>query len=69
MWERTVTIGSAGKIFGVTGWKIGWAYGHERIMKNLAVVHLNSVFTVPTPLQVFSEMYSKICLFINLYSC
>lgn len=51
MWERTVTIGSAGKIFGVTGWKIGWAYGHERIMKNLAAVHLNSVFTVPTPLQ------------------
>ena len=25
MWERTVTLGSAGKTFSVTGWKIGWA--------------------------------------------
>jgi aspartate/methionine/tyrosine aminotransferase len=24
MRERTITIGSAGKIFGVTGWRIGW---------------------------------------------
>jgi N-succinyldiaminopimelate aminotransferase len=24
MWERTVTIGSAGKTFSFTGWKIGW---------------------------------------------
>lgn len=23
MWERTITIGSAGKTFSVTGWKIG----------------------------------------------
>ena len=27
MFERTVTIGSAGKTFGMTGWKIGWVYG------------------------------------------
>ena len=25
MWERTITLGSAGKTFSVTGWKIGWA--------------------------------------------
>jgi aspartate/methionine/tyrosine aminotransferase len=24
MWERTITIGSGGKTFSVTGWKIGW---------------------------------------------
>lgn len=24
MWERTITIGSAGKTFSVTGWKTGW---------------------------------------------
>jgi N-succinyldiaminopimelate aminotransferase len=24
MWERTVTIGSAGKSFSFTGWKVGW---------------------------------------------
>ncbi len=27
MWERTVTIGSAGKSFSFTGWKVGWATG------------------------------------------
>ena len=27
MFERTVTVGSAGKTFGMTGWKIGWVYG------------------------------------------
>ncbi|KAJ2749863.1 arylformamidase, partial [Coemansia nantahalensis] len=23
MWERTITVGSAGKLFGVTGWRVG----------------------------------------------
>ena len=27
MWERTITISSAGKTFSVTGWKVGWASG------------------------------------------
>ncbi len=27
MWERTITIGSAGKTFSFTGWKVGWATG------------------------------------------
>lgn len=51
MWERTITIGSAGKTFSVTGWKIGWAYGPAELMENLQIVHESSVFTVATPLQ------------------
>uniref|UniRef100_A0A1A9WRS4 Aminotransferase class I/classII large domain-containing protein n=1 Tax=Glossina brevipalpis TaxID=37001 RepID=A0A1A9WRS4_9MUSC len=51
MWERTITIGSAGKTFSVTGWKIGWAYGPSNLIKNLQMVHQNSVYTCPTPLQ------------------
>ena len=27
MWERTVTVGSGGKSFSFTGWKVGWATG------------------------------------------
>src|SRR3954453_22062564 len=27
MWDRTVTISSAGKTFSFTGWKIGWVTG------------------------------------------
>jgi N-succinyldiaminopimelate aminotransferase len=32
MWERTVTIGSGGKTFSVTGWKVGWATGPEALV-------------------------------------
>jgi kynurenine--oxoglutarate transaminase/cysteine-S-conjugate beta-lyase/glutamine--phenylpyruvate transaminase len=51
MYERTITIGSAGKTFSVTGWKIGWAYGPANLLKNLKVVHQNSVYTCATPIQ------------------
>ena len=37
MWDRTITIGSAGKTFSVTGWKLGWAYGPEHLIKNCQV--------------------------------
>uniref|UniRef100_A0A1B6H6H8 Aminotransferase class I/classII large domain-containing protein n=1 Tax=Homalodisca liturata TaxID=320908 RepID=A0A1B6H6H8_9HEMI len=51
MWERTVTIGSAGKTFSVTGWKTGWAYGPAPLLRNLMIVHQNCVYTCSTPLQ------------------
>ena len=37
MWERTVTVGSAGKTFSVTGWKLGWAYGPAHLIRNCQV--------------------------------
>lgn len=51
MWERCITIGSAGKTFSVTGWKAGWAYGPAHLLKALQLVHQNCVYTCPTPLQ------------------
>ncbi|XP_009071774.1 PREDICTED: kynurenine--oxoglutarate transaminase 3 [Acanthisitta chloris] len=51
MWERTVTIGSAGKTYSVTGWKLGWSIGPENLIKHLQVVHQNTLYTCPTPLQ------------------
>lgn len=51
MWERTITIGSAGKTFSVTGWKAGWAYGPSNLMKNLQIVHQNCVYCCATPIQ------------------
>jgi kynurenine--oxoglutarate transaminase/cysteine-S-conjugate beta-lyase/glutamine--phenylpyruvate transaminase len=32
-WDRTITIGSAGKTFSVTGWKCGWAYGPVHLIR------------------------------------
>ncbi|CAL8278652.1 unnamed protein product [Merluccius merluccius] len=52
MWERTVTIGSAGKTFSATGWKVGWAMGSSHIMKHLKTVHQNSIYHCPTAAQV-----------------
>jgi len=51
MWDRTITIGSAGKTFSVTGWKLGWAYGPQNLIRNCGVVHQNCVYACPTPLQ------------------
>uniref|UniRef100_A0A8B9KF88 Kynurenine aminotransferase 1 n=1 Tax=Astyanax mexicanus TaxID=7994 RepID=A0A8B9KF88_ASTMX len=51
MWERTVTIGSAGKTFSATGWKVGWAMGPGHIMKHLKTVHQNSVYHTATAAQ------------------
>jgi kynurenine aminotransferase len=51
MWERTVTFGSGGKSFGVTGWRIGWIIAHEKIIKPILAIHARTVFTTPTPLQ------------------
>ncbi|RWS07400.1 Kynurenine--oxoglutarate transaminase 3-like protein [Dinothrombium tinctorium] len=51
MWERTITVGSAGKTFSVTGWKLGWAYGPEHLIRALQLMHQNCVYTCATPIQ------------------
>ncbi|XP_026960422.1 kynurenine--oxoglutarate transaminase 1 isoform X3 [Sagmatias obliquidens] len=51
MWERTLTIGSAGKTFSATGWKVGWVLGPESLLKHLRTVHQNSIFHCPTQAQ------------------
>ncbi|XP_021111078.1 kynurenine--oxoglutarate transaminase 3 isoform X2 [Heterocephalus glaber] len=51
MWERTVTIGSAGKTFSVTGWKLGWSIGPHHLIKHLQTVQQNTIYTCATPLQ------------------
>ncbi len=51
MFERTVTIGSAGKIFNATGWKIGWVYGHPDLMEGVARAHQFITFAVNHPAQ------------------
>ncbi|CAJ0934504.1 unnamed protein product, partial [Mesorhabditis belari] len=51
MYDRTITIGSAGKAFSVTGWKLGWAIGPKHLLEPLKTIHQNCVFTCPTPIQ------------------
>lgn len=51
MAERTVKIGSAGKIFGMTGWKIGWLCAAPVLASVLAKAHQFITFTTPPALQ------------------
>lgn len=51
MFERTVTIGSAGKIFSVTGWKVGWAYGPAELIEGVGRAHQFITFAVHHPTQ------------------
>jgi len=32
MWDRTITISSAGKTFSATGWQVGWCIGPKRLL-------------------------------------
>ncbi|XP_060719070.1 kynurenine--oxoglutarate transaminase 1-like isoform X1 [Tachysurus vachellii] len=48
MWERTITVSSAGKSFSATGWKVGWAIGPGHLLKHLQTVHQNSLYHCPT---------------------
>lgn len=51
MWERTITLGSAGKSFSVTGWKIGWAIAPAPLANAVNLAHQWIPFAVATPLQ------------------
>ncbi|MDO7834121.1 aminotransferase [Sphingobium sp. HBC34] len=51
MRARTVKIGSAGKIFSVTGWKVGWMCAAPPIATLLARAHQFLTFTTPPNLQ------------------
>jgi aspartate/methionine/tyrosine aminotransferase len=51
MRARTVKIGSAGKIFSLTGWKVGFVCADAGLMKALAKAHQFITFTTPPNLQ------------------
>lgn len=48
---RVVKIGSAGKIFGLTGWKTGWLCAAPALAEPLARVHQFLTYTTPPALQ------------------
>ena len=49
--ERAVKVGSAGKIFSMTGWKVGWAVAAPPLAAAVAGRHQFLTFTTATPLQ------------------
>ena len=51
MWERTISIGSFGKTFGATGWKLGWCIAPAEIIRPIWMIRQWISFAVATPLQ------------------
>ena len=49
--ERSIKVGSAGKIFSMTGWKVGWAVAAPALAARIAGRHQFLTFTTATPLQ------------------
>ncbi|HEX4370366.1 MAG TPA: aminotransferase [Rhizomicrobium sp.] len=52
MRERTVRVGSAGKIFSLTGWKVGWLTGPRALISVIAKAHQFLTFTTSPALQL-----------------
>jgi aspartate/methionine/tyrosine aminotransferase len=51
MFARTITIGSMGKTFSVTGWKVGWAIAPAPLSAAVRAVHQFVTFTNSAPFQ------------------
>ncbi len=52
MRDRVVKIGSAGKMFSLTGWKVGWVTGAAPLIEVIAKAHQFLTFTTPPGLQL-----------------
>jgi aspartate/methionine/tyrosine aminotransferase len=51
MRERTVKVGSAGKIFSLTGWKVGWITAPEELAVPISKAHQYMTYATPPNLQ------------------
>ncbi len=67
MAERAVRVGSAGKTFALTGWKVGYLSGPERLVAPIAKAHQFVTFTTVPALQLavaeglaYPESYFKV---------
>lgn len=48
---RTLTVGSAGKNFYCTGWRVGWLIGPANLIHYVAAAHTRICFSSVSPLQ------------------
>lgn len=51
LYERTLTVGSAGKAFYATGWRVGYLVGPEHLIKYVAGAHTRICYSSVSPLQ------------------
>ena len=49
--KLTLTVGSAGKNFYATGWRVGWLIGPEHLIKYVSAAHTRICYSSVSPLQ------------------
>ncbi|SIS65532.1 methionine aminotransferase [Chryseobacterium ureilyticum] len=57
--ERSLLVASFGKLFHVTGWKVGYCAAPKALMDEFRKVHQFNVFCVNTPIQLALAEYMK----------
>ncbi|KAI7872987.1 pyridoxal phosphate-dependent transferase [Spinellus fusiger] len=50
-WNRTLTVGSGGKTFAATGWRVGWIIGPENLLNHCLAAQTRIIFCVNSPCQ------------------
>jgi aspartate/methionine/tyrosine aminotransferase len=51
-WNRTITVYSGGKLFNATGWKIGWAIAHPKLLRLGGIINSGLFYCVNHPGQI-----------------
>ncbi|KAI8970063.1 pyridoxal phosphate-dependent transferase [Mycotypha africana] len=51
LWQRTITVGSGGKSFAATGWRVGWLIGPDHLIQHAFAAQTRVVFCVNSPCQ------------------
>jgi len=51
MFDRTLTLSSAGKTFSVTGWQVGWIVGPAKLVRDIHIALPFLQFCASTPMQ------------------
>ncbi|SPJ85607.1 probable BNA3 - Arylformamidase [Fusarium torulosum] len=52
----TLTVGSAGKNFYATGWRVGWLIGPQELIQYVTAAHTRICFSTPAPFQEASAI-------------
>jgi methionine aminotransferase len=67
--ERSFVIGSFGKTYHTTGWKVGYCIAPKNLMNEFRKVHQFNVFSVSSVAQVaFAEILKRKELYLELHS-
>ena len=61
MYERTVVVNGFSKAFAMTGWRLGYALGPEKIIKLMTKVHQYGIMSSPTTSQYAAIEALKSC--------